>query len=411
MDFPVPMFREISFLPDLPPEITDRIIDFAYYDPRTLRSCALVRRMWLPSAQFHLFWTVLVRKEDLWGFDKFLKASPHLIPFMKKLKLRATWRDERTPSLLSHVIKQLRHIYIVDIDWTPRKSLGHVVVSAISSVTDLRLTEFSCLGDCKKLAKFLTNFTCLQTLSISITEVLDARDREDGAVELAGVLSRLPLQRLVLSKWHETFNTVIPLALLPFLIRLDWISRQHTDPSPGPICEAVARSLHEVTLDLSSWYVWMAGDADYVRFLTSCPPYLRVLRIRGSLRTLKAAVKILGPLIETYFRHTDIELNCTHVERTHSPVHDTLRCLRNIAATLGTEWPETTRVDFGLTGVILEFNQLGPAAEEFIYPIFSKLVDRGTIRLRSLSVGGQIIYYSNVCDAMYRMVRLKRRLM
>ncbi|EMD31040.1 hypothetical protein CERSUDRAFT_78463 [Gelatoporia subvermispora B] len=388
MDFPVPMFREVSFIPDLPPEITDTIIDFAYYDYPTLRSCSLVRRMWLPCSRFHLFRTILVKKEDLRGLCALLEASPHLILFMKRLKIKATWWKGPTPPLLSYVIRQLRHVYIADIDWTPRRPLGRSVITAISSVIDLRLTEFSSIGNCTRLARLLKNFTRLQSLSIKIMETLDAEERDDGAEELAEVLSRLPLQRLELARWHETFITVIPLAVLPSLTRLDWITVRHTDPSPGPICEALARTLHEVTLDFTSWFTGMADDADYVRFFTSCPPRLRILRVRGALRTLKTAVEILGPLIKTYFRHTDIELTCTRLERSQRPIRDALKCLRNIATTLETKWPETTRVDLGLTGNILDIDQLGPAAEGFVYPMFSKLVDRGTTRLRFVRDAG-----------------------
>ena len=44
--------------PRLPPELTDRIIDFCHNDKKTLSNCALTHSSWLASSRLHLFHTI-----------------------------------------------------------------------------------------------------------------------------------------------------------------------------------------------------------------------------------------------------------------------------------------------------------------------------------------------------------------
>ncbi|KZW00589.1 hypothetical protein EXIGLDRAFT_604304, partial [Exidia glandulosa HHB12029] len=44
----------------LPPELCDRVIDFAHDDYRTLRACSLVCADWLPGSRHHLFSSLAV---------------------------------------------------------------------------------------------------------------------------------------------------------------------------------------------------------------------------------------------------------------------------------------------------------------------------------------------------------------
>ncbi|KAI0943417.1 hypothetical protein AcW1_002583 [Taiwanofungus camphoratus] len=49
----------------LPPEITDRIIDFLWDDTKSLRHCALTCRPWRDSSYFHLYARVPIRNRTV----------------------------------------------------------------------------------------------------------------------------------------------------------------------------------------------------------------------------------------------------------------------------------------------------------------------------------------------------------
>ena len=62
-------------VPRIPQEIIDEILDYLAADPdlRSLRSCALVSKSWVPSSRRHLFHTILFTMRDM---DKWLKTFP-----------------------------------------------------------------------------------------------------------------------------------------------------------------------------------------------------------------------------------------------------------------------------------------------------------------------------------------------
>ena len=73
----------------IPPEITDRIIDFLHGDHDTLRSCSLTCSEWLPSARFHLFYTlVLSNAFQLSKYARLLKSAPHVGHYVRSLKMQ-----------------------------------------------------------------------------------------------------------------------------------------------------------------------------------------------------------------------------------------------------------------------------------------------------------------------------------
>jgi len=61
----------------LPPELTDHIIDFLHDDRKTLLSCSLVSKIWLPSSRYHLFGSLdIYSKERQDSLIRLLKNSP-----------------------------------------------------------------------------------------------------------------------------------------------------------------------------------------------------------------------------------------------------------------------------------------------------------------------------------------------
>ncbi|OCH87681.1 hypothetical protein OBBRIDRAFT_735766, partial [Obba rivulosa] len=49
----------IARIANLPPELTDRIIDFLHDDTEALKSCSTVCHFWTPSTRYHLFRVVI----------------------------------------------------------------------------------------------------------------------------------------------------------------------------------------------------------------------------------------------------------------------------------------------------------------------------------------------------------------
>ncbi|KAL6299510.1 hypothetical protein BKA93DRAFT_585493 [Sparassis latifolia] len=65
--------RKQVILPELSPEITDRIIEFLWHDSKTLCGCDLISRRWLPSSRYHVFGMVRVSSRE--GLDSIVLAS------------------------------------------------------------------------------------------------------------------------------------------------------------------------------------------------------------------------------------------------------------------------------------------------------------------------------------------------
>ncbi|OCH94035.1 hypothetical protein OBBRIDRAFT_723682, partial [Obba rivulosa] len=77
------MFQDTS---ELPPELTDRIIDFLYGDKYTLAACGLVCRAWVPASRFHLFHSVRLRtKRQYLRWLFVLTSSRHIGHYVRKL--------------------------------------------------------------------------------------------------------------------------------------------------------------------------------------------------------------------------------------------------------------------------------------------------------------------------------------
>ncbi|KAJ6585693.1 hypothetical protein B0H19DRAFT_854687, partial [Mycena capillaripes] len=62
----------------MPPELTDRIIDFLWDSQLDLRACSMVCRQWLPSSRHHLFESITVRPDI--GFFTLLQSPSNVVP-------------------------------------------------------------------------------------------------------------------------------------------------------------------------------------------------------------------------------------------------------------------------------------------------------------------------------------------
>ncbi|KAI0091542.1 hypothetical protein BDY19DRAFT_1030876 [Irpex rosettiformis] len=107
---------------EIPPEVSDYIIDHVWDSKPTLASCSLVCRVWANRSRHHLFRVVDVaikRCSKLDKFIAFLRSSPHLASSIRHLTLHGTIADDQlgyttwfyvTAETLLCCVDQLAHI-------------------------------------------------------------------------------------------------------------------------------------------------------------------------------------------------------------------------------------------------------------------------------------------------------------
>ena len=71
----------------LPPELIDQVIDYLHDDKQTLRSCSLLCRLFVPSARFHLFRTVVIKKDRDHAMSVLASMAPDLVLYIRNLTL------------------------------------------------------------------------------------------------------------------------------------------------------------------------------------------------------------------------------------------------------------------------------------------------------------------------------------
>ncbi|EMD42170.1 hypothetical protein CERSUDRAFT_79767 [Gelatoporia subvermispora B] len=75
-------------MPNIPPELSDYIVDFLYNDPASLRACSLTCRAWVPTARLHLLEKVtLLTPRMCASFDRLMEASPNLGAYVQEFNV------------------------------------------------------------------------------------------------------------------------------------------------------------------------------------------------------------------------------------------------------------------------------------------------------------------------------------
>ncbi|KAH9842557.1 uncharacterized protein C8Q71DRAFT_208310 [Rhodofomes roseus] len=88
----------------LPPELTDYIIDFAWDDPPTLRSCTLTCRAWRPRSKLHLRAFDMISLKSVADLAVWTKrvARPESRRFLTHIHSMFVWEDPERPFI--HII-------------------------------------------------------------------------------------------------------------------------------------------------------------------------------------------------------------------------------------------------------------------------------------------------------------------
>ncbi|KAI1787329.1 hypothetical protein LXA43DRAFT_844823, partial [Ganoderma leucocontextum] len=75
----------VSGRPRLPPELTDRVIDFLHDDHLALSSCSLTCSSWLPTSRLHRFRLVRLDHKTILPFHDQLSTTPSIAAYVRIL--------------------------------------------------------------------------------------------------------------------------------------------------------------------------------------------------------------------------------------------------------------------------------------------------------------------------------------
>jgi len=124
---------------ELPPELTDRIIDFLHNEPGALATCSLVARSWTPASRYHRFSSVrLISNEDWERFDRLIEISPSMIHYVRGATMDVTSGSSARWLSACTSFTSLEHITMYGVISPPWQSEA----AAISSVAH-RITSFT----------------------------------------------------------------------------------------------------------------------------------------------------------------------------------------------------------------------------------------------------------------------------
>jgi hypothetical protein len=116
--------------PQLPPELTDRVIDYLHDSPADLRSCAQVCRAWLASSRFHLFYSIsiepLLKHSCCCNLYNAIQQSPDIVLYVRELRCSfiaaydSGVNTDHPPSILPQLLRSfpaLRKLGIAEDSW------------------------------------------------------------------------------------------------------------------------------------------------------------------------------------------------------------------------------------------------------------------------------------------------------
>ncbi|OCH95832.1 hypothetical protein OBBRIDRAFT_800394 [Obba rivulosa] len=176
-------------MPNVPPELSDYIIDFLHNDPASLKACSLVHRSWVPTARLHIFENVnLLTPRMCASFDRLMETSTHLGAYVKefnvaKLTTTGMSAQDRTAALamaervLPRIFTHLAYVRAFSVSCLDVDVAMIISLAPHPSVEELVLEycQFPAFGD---FVDLFHSFPRLRTLSM---RGVTWRDTELGA--------------------------------------------------------------------------------------------------------------------------------------------------------------------------------------------------------------------------------------
>ncbi|TCD67427.1 hypothetical protein EIP91_012399 [Steccherinum ochraceum] len=159
-------------IPQIPPELHDRIIDHLHDDFSALAACGLASRIWLSSVRYHRFGSTQITVPRFEEFSDLLENSPEIGAYVYDLSL-GTRRTPVHRVLPDHMITTLvrrlpyvEHLRLVSFIWKPRYQ---VLYEAYPGLRTLRIEH--CRFDSETensdgFVDFVSSFHRLTTLSL-----------------------------------------------------------------------------------------------------------------------------------------------------------------------------------------------------------------------------------------------------
>lgn len=154
----------------VPPELTDRVVDHLYDDSASLSACALAARALLPTVRFHRFSTTIVPVPKLSNFEELLDISPAICTFVYDLTIGVTsrgyHRSLHSSQLLSIIcrVPHVKRLTFSSMKWEPH---FFDVADALPMLETLTMDHCSFTKDYKDhFPRFLSSLRHLKALSL-----------------------------------------------------------------------------------------------------------------------------------------------------------------------------------------------------------------------------------------------------
>ncbi|TFY63900.1 hypothetical protein EVJ58_g2948 [Rhodofomes roseus] len=164
-----PESNSTSGPPVMPPELTDRIVDFLHDDHTALKSCGLACRSWLAAVRYHLYYAISLENIGLCrAFSSLLDRTPGLGQYVREMHLAMTEElqySDILPSIVVHLGRVRRLVLSGDI-----LVVDQATFQRFGPVQELALSLSSCrISD---VADLFLAFPGISDLSIKNTRYL-----------------------------------------------------------------------------------------------------------------------------------------------------------------------------------------------------------------------------------------------
>ncbi|CDO72756.1 hypothetical protein BN946_scf184994.g9 [Trametes cinnabarina] len=160
----------LSVMPELPPEIIDRITDYLHDDHETLAACALAARIMHPASRYHRFNTLALNLRRIPRLIQLLDSAPDLAPCISSL-----WLDVKFSSGIDfigalEVLSRLPSLQSFTVSC--HGVLGKALKDALRKIATMKphLTALSLIGpvylSSSELLLAVSRFRSLEELSV-----------------------------------------------------------------------------------------------------------------------------------------------------------------------------------------------------------------------------------------------------
>ncbi|EMD31026.1 hypothetical protein CERSUDRAFT_100751 [Gelatoporia subvermispora B] len=366
--------------PRLPPELTDRMIDFLHDDIPTLKTCALVCRAWVPASRMYTFETVYTQKgRQLKSLPGLLQESPTLGANIKKISVDV-YQREHGP-IFASIAKLLSHVRALELCWNLGYPLVPEDVASFKNVTKLALTMMEPpKSDYAQLAHVILEFRQVKHLQLMTMD----RWVEDSAIaELAAALATLPLKRLNVKTWNEVIGRCVQIEPLRGLTSLLYAPVDVGTPPLLSTFTAGVSHLEEIMVVINQ----EPTRNDFRDMLQACPASLKILRIEGTPGSLHRLAKIIAEMTSLDFPVVNVHFTC--ICHRWNP-RESLE-LSSFASLLEKDWPRIPHKNLKLVydqlrepshhGMPRSGRERDYAYEGEALQVFHDAIDRGDVSL------------------------------